>query len=206
MIGSTRIVMVTLGLMLASGCGSKTRVPPRIDLSNYEVIGVIDFEASKQGELGPMATRRFIEEARRDQGLVRVLELGSEANVLQEVGEERLGPAAYRAMAQRYGIHTLFTGELLVSDVRPAVRLTSDFRDIGMAADVDATLTVNMIEASSGASIWNRSGDVTTRIGGVSVLGGRDVVFDADDPERAYGEMVDALVHQVTWDFRVTWR
>ncbi len=46
---------------------------------------------------------------------------------------------------------------------------------------------------------------MTRRVGQVSILGGRDVVFDADEPERAYGELVDALVHRVTADFKVSW-
>ncbi len=76
---------------------------------------------------------------------------------------------------------------------------------MGAAADVDASLTVQMIEAATGASIWSRSATVTMRVGAVSVLGGRDVIFDADDPERAYGALVNALVERVTQDFRVSW-
>jgi hypothetical protein len=38
------------------------------------------------------------------------------------------------------------------------------------------------------------------------VFGGGDFAFDADDPERAYGSLVDALVAHVTRDFRSTWR
>lgn len=43
------------------------------------------------------------------------------------------------------------------------------------------------------------------RVGHVSILGDRDVIFDADDPDRAYGELVSGLVELVTEDFRVTW-
>ncbi len=77
---------------------------------------------------------------------------------------------------------------------------------MSVAADVDATLTVGMFETASGASIWNRSASVTRRVGHVSMLGNRDVVFDADEPERAYGELVDALVALVTEEFRATWQ
>jgi hypothetical protein len=93
----------------------------------------------------------------------------------------------------------------VISGIRPAIQITSNLANMGVAADVDATLTVQMIETASGASIWSRSASVTKRVGQVSVLGARDVIFDAENPERAYGELVDALVGAVTGEFRVTW-
>jgi hypothetical protein len=43
-------------------------------------------------------------------------------------------------------------------------------------------------------------------MGQVSVYGGRDFMFDAADPEAAYGELVDALVSQVARDFQGSWQ
>ena len=102
-------------------------------------------------------------------------------------------------------MNTIFTGELIISDIRPAIRISSDLGNMGVAADVDATLNVEMVETASGASIWSRSASVTKRVGEVSLLGSRDVVFDADNPERAYGELIDALVVAVSGEFRATW-
>lgn len=201
--GMWRTGAAALPIAVTLGCGGpKTVIPPRINLTQHEVLGVIEFSTSSKGELGPLATRRFIEESRRDQGLVRIVELGSEEAVLHELGRQRLDRDAFRELGSRDDLTTIITGDLLVSDIRPAVRITPNLRDLGVAADVDATLTVQMVEAASGASIWSRSASVTMRVGEVSVLGGNDVVFDAEDPERAYGELVDALVWRVTEDFR----
>jgi hypothetical protein len=74
-----------------------------------------------------------------------------------------------------------------------------------VSAQVDATLDVQMIETATGASLWSGSGRATRTLGNVGVFGGRDFAFDAADPERAYGDLVDALVEQATRDFHATW-
>jgi len=74
-----------------------------------------------------------------------------------------------------------------------------------VTANVAATLEVQMIEVESGASVWSRSASATRTLGHVSVLGGKDFVFDAADPEAAYGELVDALVAQVAQDLQGRW-
>ena len=52
----------TAALMLAVvGCGMKATVPPKLDLGEFETIGIIDFECSNEGELAPYATEQFIE-------------------------------------------------------------------------------------------------------------------------------------------------
>ena len=43
----------------------------------------------------------------------------------------------------------------------------------------------------------------TTEVGHISVFGDREFVFNAEDPEQAYGELIDLLVNQVTRDFHV---
>lgn len=198
------IAAILLGAPLGCG-GTKVMVPPRIDLQQHEVLGIIQFSSSREGELGPLATARFMEHVRVDQGLVRIIELGTEDEALGSVGAKRLDRNAYQALGQEHEINTIFTGELVVSDIRPAIQITSNLANMGVAADVDATLTVQMIETASGASIWSRSASVTKRVGQVSVLGTRDIVFDAENPDRAYGELVDALVGAVTGEFKVTW-
>lgn len=192
-----------IAVLLACG-GTRVLVPPRIDLRQHEVLGIIEFSANREGKLGPLASQRFVEAARADQGLVRIVELGTLDEVLAEVNSRRLDRATYKALGQRHELNTLIVGELDISDIRPAIRITPDLTDMGVAADVDATLSVQMVETASGASIWSRSASVTRRVGQVSVFG-REVIFDADEPERAYGDLVDALVGYVTQEFRATW-
>lgn len=50
-----------------------------------------------------------------------------------------------------------------------------------------------------------KTGLTRRRIGGVSAFGDKNVAVDAEDPENAYGQLVDSLVYAVTPDFRASW-
>lgn len=180
-------------------------VPPQIDLKPHELIGVVRFDSTAKGELGPMATRRFTEAARRDQGLVRIVDLGTRDQALQAVGRDRLDTDAVIALGHKYGVKTIVTGELAVSKVRPDVSIDSMLRSGTVTAQVDATLEVLMYEADSGAALWNRSGRATHSVGQVQVWGGKNFAFDARNPDEAYGGLVDELVAQVSRPFQVSW-
>lgn len=202
---ASRIVLATTLLALAFGCAGRREtvtVPPRIDLKRHETIGIIDFRTSSKGGLGPLATRRFTEVARHDQGLVRMLEFGSESQALRSVSSSDMSTETIKALGNEFGVQTILTGELTVSDVKPEI-LISGLRSGSLSAKVDATLAVRLIETSTGASIWSSSARSTSSVGHVSVFKGGGFAFDADDPERAYGELIDSLVVQVTQDFRV---
>ncbi len=201
------LTLALASVLMATGlsCGPKVMVPPRIDLKQHEVIGVIEFRSSNEGELGALAGRRFTEAARRDQGMVRIVELGSEAEVLKAVARDQLDQATFKALGKRYEVSTIITGELTVSDVRPDITITPGFGYMSFAAEVDAALAAQMVETATGASIWSNSVSTTKRVGHVSIFGSESFTFDAEDPEKAYGKLVDDLVEKVTEDFRVTW-
>lgn len=197
-----------LGVFLAIAglaCGTRVMVPPRIDLTQYQVVGVLEFASASEGELGPYATRQFMEVARQDQGIVRMASLGSVGQALEAVGRPRLDPAAFKALGERHEVRTLITGTLEVSDVRPVIRIVPGLVSSSVAADVDATLAVQMVEAGTGASLWSSSARATRRVGHVRILGGREFSFDAADPDGAYADLIEALVYQVTRDFRASW-
>jgi len=80
-------------------------------------------------------------------------------------------------------------------------------RDRGPSVSVivDATLAVQLIETSTGASIWSSSARATHSVGHLSVFKGGGFVFDAEDPDDANGGLVDSLVAHVTRDFRATY-
>ena len=83
------------------GCGSRVRVPPKIDLKLHEVIGIIEFKSSNEGKLASLATRRFTEEARQDQGMVRIVNLGTESEALKAIGRDRLDQGRKRTFIDR---------------------------------------------------------------------------------------------------------
>lgn len=147
MTGPALLALLAAGV---SGCGSKrVMVPPRIDLQPLEVIGIIEFSSSNRGRLGPEATRRFLEAMRRDQGMVRIVEMGPEPEVLRDVGRSQLDRDAFLALGEKHGVSTIITGALTVTDVKPAIRIAPGLGDLGVAADVDATLVTRIVEVSS---------------------------------------------------------
>ena len=202
-----------LGFLLAVVCASCTvtrqappvMVPPQIDLKPHEMIGVVQFGSTAKGELASLATRRFTEAARRDQGLVRIVDLGTRDQALHAVGRDRLDTDAVIALGRKFGVKTIVTGDLAVSKVRPDVNIDALLRSGSVTAQVDATLEVLMYETDSGAALWNRSGRTTHSVGQVQVWGGKQFGFDARDPEAAYGGLVDDLVAQVSRPFQVSW-
>ena len=100
----------------------------------------------------------------------------------------------------------MFEGTLTVSKVHPTVALSAFFKSGQVNANVNAVLEVRMIETETGASIWSRSAATTRTLGQVSVFGGKEFVFDAADPEAAYGDLVDDLVNQVAQDLQGSWQ
>lgn len=200
-----KICPFVLILLLIIECGKKVMIPPRIDLSDHEIVGIIEFSCSENGKLGSLATSRFTEFARRDQGMIRIIDLGTEAEVLKKIGHNKLDQEAFIEIGETYEVATIFTGELIVSDVRPDIMITPGLGYMGFGAEVDATLSAQMVETVTGASIWNNSGSATRSVGHVSIFGGSAFAFDAEDPDKAYGKLVDELVDRVTRDLQVTW-
>jgi len=199
------LCIVAIFIIVELDCGHKVMVPPRIDLRQHEVFGLIEFSCSSEGGLGSLATMKFIEAARGDQGMVRIVGLGSENEILKTFDHDRLNYAAFKALGEEHDVKTIITGELIVSNVKPDIKITPGFGYLSFSAEVDATLTVQMVETSTGASIWSSSASDTKKVSNISIFGGKNFAFDADDPEKAYGKLVNSLVDEVTRDFRVTW-
>ncbi|MHC4354522.1 MAG: hypothetical protein ACYS0H_17600 [Planctomycetota bacterium] len=199
------LIAAALLTLAIQGCTERVLAPPRIDLKQHEVIGVIEFDCSGKGELGPFITQRFVDAARRDQQLVRIVRLGTEAEVLADIDQSRLDQNAFKAIGQKHQIKTVFTGNVVASDVKPSVAVGQSLTHFGVSADVDATLETQMVETDTGASLWSRSARAVERVGGVEIFGDKSFTFDADDPENAYGRLADTLVEAVTHDFQSHW-
>jgi hypothetical protein len=203
--------VAVLSLVLLAGCASnpparRVWVGPRIDLKPLEIIGMVDFTSTSKGSLAGLATRRFAEAARRDQDMVRMIDVGSGPAALASVGKSQWTPEACRAIAREHGVKTLIRGTLTLSNVRPNVQVSALWRSGQVTAQVDATLEVEMVEAETGASIWSRSASATRSVAQVSVYGGNSFDFNAADPEAAYGDLVGDLVSRVAADLQGSWQ
>jgi len=108
----------------AAACGPshyyvRVPVPPRIDITHYGKVGLVDFTAENaKGQLNTLATRRF-SEAILDAQRVEVLELGSADTMLHRLGEKEIGPTSAQAFGSSSDVPALFAGHLKVSNVKP---------------------------------------------------------------------------------------
>ena len=199
------LCFTVLMTLMTSNCGKRVIVSPRIDLKNYEIVGIIEFTCTNEGELGPLATRKFTEAIREDQGMIRIIDLGTKKEVLKKIGHVKLDKDAYEAIGQEFDVKTFFVGEVVVSNIRPKINIGLGLELVSFSAEIDAKLNAKMIGTPTGASIWSSSASATREVGNVSLLGGKIFAFNAEDPDEAYGDLVDYLAYRTTRDFRVTW-
>jgi hypothetical protein len=189
--------------MLSYGCAHRAvvEVPPRVDLREFETIGILEFESTSQGNLAKFATQRFIQSLQEAQPGVRVLELGK-AGELE--GLDRKDPLDYRAIKKigdKYHVDAVVFGDLVVTEVRPRIDILHTITTMSVSADVDAALTARVLETGRGATLWTRSSNATRTVAEVG-MSGKQVRFDAEHPDQAYGELVNCLVNDITYDFR----
>jgi hypothetical protein len=201
----TRFIVVSLILLAALGCYKRAMVPPLFDLESRQVLGIARFDCNEEGKLDAYATQKFMEAITRDQP-VEIVEMPPVRDLLKEVGQKSLNPDALAAIADKYRIRTLITGEIEISDVRPKLTITPGFSYVGISADVEAALVARLVGTDNGATVWTGSARDERTVGYVSLGTGGHFMFDAHDPESAYGGLVDALVKNATRDFRHTWR
>jgi len=187
---------------LLAGCAGKyVWVAPRLDLQPHSPVGLVTFTVENaQGELHELATRRFAEAAFAGQDGIEILELGDAETVLTDVGEPELGPRAAQRIGTEYEVPAVFIGHLIVSDVKPSGALPP-FGGPQIRATVSVELTVRLLSTATGGTLWSRSARATETVGEVGLVNGRPY-FGAEDPNEAYGRLVEMLVGQVTEDLR----
>lgn len=186
---------LVLAITLAS-CGGGKRIfqEPPVNLAHHTRIGLVTFSAENaKGGLAALATLRFQEQMLRAQPGIEVLELGVVSGPVDAALAKRLG--------EQHGVRTVVVGHLVVSDVKPRIRLIS-----GLSASTEVTLSLStrILSAESGSTLWARSSALRETLQQISIQNGT-AVFDAADAAEAYGDVVNELVWNVTSDFRGTW-
>jgi hypothetical protein len=196
-----------IGLFLVAGCASNTRrvrvaIPPRVDLAGYQTVGLVTFTSNAKGELDRLATQRFMQAVQDAQPGTRVVELGSEQQVLASVNASAWNPAALRAVKSTHGVDVVVTGRLDVAKAKPDFRVSTMMKGFSVRQDVNAALNTKLLETGSGATMWSDGSELTTNVAHASFNARGEGLFGASDADEAYGEMLDALVWNVTDAFR----
>lgn len=199
---ATQATALILSAALLAACGPKVMVPPRIDLANFPV-GLVTFTMEDaEGELNLLATEYFARELFDAQNGIQVLELGEMSEVLEETGRERFDSRAARALGEEYDIGAVFVGNVMASPVRPRASISLRPR---VEAVVSVELSVRMLSTETGATIWSNSARATETVGGLGLTGG-EIIFSAEDPDEAYGHLIEHLISELTLDFWPTYR
>ena len=201
-----RIFALTIVCLLITsilfGCGSKVIMPPVVDLTKYNNVGLINFKSDAKGKLGEYVTQKFLQEVSRSQNGVRIIELGDEDRVLRSIDREEIGPKAIQIIGEKYDVDAIIMGNLRVSDIKPKVDITTIVKNLSVKADVNASLSVKLIETDSGATVWTNIAEDQKTVAQVSVFSNKDIFFDAKDPDEAYGDLAESLIKQVTEDLK----
>lgn len=202
---SVSAYLICAGLVLAA-CSSKVLVPPRLDLSPWPTIGIIEFQHPSDPALGRLATREFIEMVQAAQPGSRILELGSEAHVLAQIRSEELDFDALEAIGKRFDVDALFVGDLDITGARPSLRVGSALTSMKARADVTGFLTGRLLETRSGATVWSRSSKASANLARVKIAKDQLPSFGATDPSQVVEALVPQLVYHLRHDFYASWQ
>ena len=189
------------GIILFWGCGPKILLPPRVDLRPYGTLGMIELSSNAQGNLAPYTSQKILHSIQDAQPGTLVMELGTLQNALGSVGRSELDYEAIKAHGSKYGVGGIIMGNLEIDKVKPSINIASTLATINVSAYVEAFLSAKLVETKSGATVWSNGAQGRENVASVSLMGG-EPVFNATDPDKAYGQLVQHLVGYLCNDFR----
>ena len=199
--------VLLLGVAL-SACGGKkitVELPPHIDLSTMGTIGVIAFDVQSDASLPGDITLKVIQHMQAAQPGVPVLELGNQANVLREVGFDSLDTEAVKAIGKKYGVDTLLTGTLEVTQSVPDVTFGQSMTSMSAATYVRGNLNARLRQTRTGATLWSNGANGKWKLAGVDLASGSLPTIGVSNSEDKYKKMLQDLARVGTADFRRTY-
>ena len=202
-----RIVLLFVLLLTATqiSCGGKkvtVEVPPQIDLTTIGTIGVVSFDVHSDTPLPGDITLKFIQHLQSAQPGVPILELGTQANVLREVGLSVLDTEAVKAIGRKYRVDLLLTGTMEVTHLSPDVKFGKDLASISAASYVHGNLNARFRQTSTGATIWSNGAHGKWKLAGLNLTSGNLPSIGINNFENTYKKMLRDLARVGTSDFR----
>jgi hypothetical protein len=193
-------------LAVFAGCCKKVPFPPVMQVNNYEPVAMVNVVMKNaEGNLSGYATQRIIEFITSEQKGNRILEIGDLDSVLKEVNAKEINSDAIKAIGEKYKVKTVIIADIDISDVQPQMSLNFEFPYVSAKATISSEMTIRMYETEIGATVWTGSSWAKDEVGNLSIF--KDYVsFNANNPDDAYGDLVNALVKWATLDFRTTYK
>lgn len=193
-----------LSLAMLWGCSRTVlvAVPPRVDLTSYGTLGIVEFASNSDLAINAHATRKFQEQIQAAQPGTRFIELGNREALLAAVEGRQLDADALRKIGEKHGVAAIFLGDIAYSEPRTDIKLSDVTRlEGGARTEIRADISSRLVESRTGASVWSSSAWARRQVGRVSVSAERGVRAEASKSNPRQ-EMIPALVYQLTHDFR----
>jgi len=201
-IGLLFVLMLTVVLVACGGKKITVEIPPQIDLMSLGTIGVVAFEVQSDGPLPGDITLKFIQHLQSAQPGVPILELGNQDDVLREVGVGTLDTEAVKAIGRKYGVDSLMTGSLEVTQSFPDVKLGQDLTSMSAASYVRGNLNARLRETQTGATVWSNGAHGKWKLADLYLASGRPSSIGMSNIEDKYQKMLQDLARVGTVDFR----
>jgi hypothetical protein len=194
-------------LLLFFACGRYAWFPPEVNIPPEQKIGLIQFTLKDaEGGLDVFATDRFLEEIIQAQRGARLLELGTLQEVLADVGEEKLDADAVRKIGSRHGVDSIFTGEIMISDVKPQVSVDAFIETLGVRASFTIHVSAKLQSTDAAVVLWTDSVERKETVAYFGLRHGEVPYFGVQDKDEANRRLIDKVIYDLTWDFRPTKR
>ncbi len=198
------IFILALLLSIALGCSQKQQIliPPKVDLTGYKTIGIIEFSSNAEKDLNRYLTQRYMQTVQAAQPGVAFIELGKKKRVLKSVRRYELDYNAIKSIAKKHKVDAIMFGHLRVSKMKPKIQWSSALESMKARVEVEALLSTRLWETESGATVWTNSSQAKDSVANIRMGKHSPMRFGISDPEDKYGKLVHALVHNNTYDFR----
>lgn len=193
-----------LSLAMLAGCTKTVRVnvPPRMDLSRYETLGLVEFASNANPAINAHATRQFQEHIQSAQPGTPILDLGTREALLKTMGARQFDVDTIKRIGEKYGVAAIFLGDIAYSEPKTDIKITDiDKLEGGVRTEIRGDISSKLVETRTGASVWSSSAWATRQIGKLRVSA-EDGVSGRMSDSNPREEMVPALVFHLTQDFR----
>ena len=178
-------------------------IPPVVDLSSYGAVGLVDFVSQSPGQLGKDATRKFINNLHAAQPGMRILEIGGQADILRELGYDKLDFQSIKAIGKHFGVAAVVTGTVELSQPQPDISASTYLKGLTAAvkAKVKGSMSAELRETASGATTWSNSSSGTWTVGGLSLDSNGGISAGYSYPKEKQDEILVELVRALNGDF-----
>lgn len=198
------IVAIITILAMLIGCShtEKVLVPPKVELNAYNKIGVIEFSTNAEDDVKQYVTQNFIQYVQSAQPGTRILELGSQEQVLGSIRRNELDFETIKTIGEKYHVDAVIFGHLQVSEIKPKVKVLTVPKSVHATAYIQALLSTRLLETDSGATLWTNATTGKISVANVNVIEKGLFNIGISDPKEKYGKLVPELVYLNTMDFR----